>query len=287
MQRLSVLLSLLVFLGTACTAGEPVWGTPAPTLEIPTQVQRETPTEVQTETPIPTLVLETPTPPLEIQTQPLAQAQVETSIPVAYTPGNAQVLEGPGIDYNGIRFTLNPAFGSHLFVFEDVTTAGGLSAHNARFALTLGEYCQDWCLVVYHIAEFEQAFGTFVFPPHGYRGGAAVVFEARKKTLSFQNGSGVRTLETFGQSHYSVSNESLKYVFRGYSVDKQYGIFVQVPIRAASLPEVTPTMTTNAQDILEYNRQEAESMNALGSADFTPSLDLLDALVASIHVEIP
>jgi hypothetical protein len=105
--------------------------------------------------------------------------------------------------------------------------------------------------------------------------------------LSFQNGSGDRGLETFGQDHYGVSNESLKYVFRGYSADKQYGIFVQVPIRSSSLPDAAPTLTTNADNILEYNQQEAEAMNALNPADFTPNLDLLDALVASVHVEMP
>jgi hypothetical protein len=70
-------------------------------------------------------------------------------------------------------------------------------------------------------------------------------------------------------------------------VDKQYGIYVQVPARAASLPDVAPTMTTDAQDILEYNRRVAESMNGLTPADFTPNLSLLDALVASIRVETP
>ncbi|MBI5963739.1 MAG: hypothetical protein HY863_09720 [Chloroflexi bacterium] len=134
------------------------------------------------------------------------------------------MLEGPDIDYNGFRFTLDPAFGSHVYVFEDVATLEGATAHNIRFALTPEEYCQTWCLKVYRVADFEQAFGSFVFPPAGYRGGAAVVFEAQKTLLSFQNGSGDRGLETFGQSHYNVSNESLKYVFRGYSIDKQYGI---------------------------------------------------------------
>jgi len=247
--------------------------TPAPTLEIPTQPQAE----------------ETPAPTLEIQTQPQTEAPPETPSPAPATdvPGNAQVLEGPDINYNGIRFTLDPAIGSHLYVFDDVISIDGVTAHNTRFALTPEEYCLTWCLMVYPVAEFEQAFGFFVFPPAGYRGGSAVVFKAQEMAISFQNGSGDRGLETFGQSHYGVSNESLKYIFRGYGADKPYGIYVEVPIHAADLPDSAPTMTTNVEDILEYNRQLAGSMNALTPADFTPNLNLLDALVASIHVETP
>ena len=163
----------------------------------------------------------------------------------------------------------------------------GSTAHYTRFSLIPGENCQTWCWNVYPVAEFEQAFGSFVFPPAGYRGGAAVIFKAQELALSFQNGSGDRGLEAFGQNHYGVSNESLEYVFRGYSADKQYGIYVQAPIRAANLPDAAPTMTTNVDAIWEYNRTAAQSMDGLTPADFTPNLNLLDALVASIHVETP
>src|SRR4030095_955963 len=127
MRHLMVMVSLLVLLSTACTFNVQ---TIAPTMEVPTQSQPE----IQTETPSP-------------------------------VPG--QVLDGPDINYNGIRFTLDPALGSRLYVFEDVTTLEGATAHNIRFALTPEEYCQTWCLMVYPIAEFEQAFGSFVFPPAG------------------------------------------------------------------------------------------------------------------------
>jgi len=247
MRGLTVMAALLVLLSMACT-----WSvqTLAPASEIPTQAQPE----IQTET---------------------------------LRPATGQVFNGPDINYSGIRFTLNPALGPRLYVFEDVTTLEGATAHNIRFALTPEEYCQTWCLMVYPVAEFEQAFGTFVFPPNGYRGGAAVIFDAQKTALSFQNGSGDRSLETFGQSHYGVSNESLNYVFRGYSMDKQYGIYVQVPIRATSLPDVAPTVASDVNEILDYNRRATESMNTLTPEDFTPNLALLDALVSSVRVEAP
>lgn len=255
MRRLMVMVSLLVLLSVACT-----WSvqTLAPTSEIPTQSQSE------------------------ISTQ--SQPEIQTETP---RPATGQVFNGPNINYNGIRFTLDPALGSRLYVFEDVITLEGATAHNIRFALNPEEYCQTWCLMIYPVAEFEQAFGSFVFPPNGYRGGAAVVFKAQETTLSFQNGSGDRTLETFGQDHYGVSNESLNYVFRGYSADGQYGVFVQIPLHAASLPDVAPTIASDVDEILDYNGQAAESMNALTPEDFTPNLDLLDAFVSFIRVAAP
>ena len=257
MKRISIFaISLLTAaLLIACTPS-----LSAPTLKIPTQ----SPTGMQTEPPVPT-----------------ATTAVDTL-------GTAQTLEGPEISYKGIHFFLDPSMGSRLYVFDDVITLDGSTAHSTRFALTSEEYCKTWCVEIYPISEFEQSFAFFVFPPAGYRGGAAVIFKAQEKALSFQYGSGDRALEAFGQNHYGISNESLKYVFRGYNADKHYGLFVQVPVHMPGLPDASPTMASGGvpvQDIPEYNRHAAESMNALSPADFTPDLDLLDALVASIRVE--
>lgn len=229
---------------------------------------------------------------LEFQTFPKTeqtQAPIASPAPEkeATAPGDPGTLAGPDIDYNGIRFTLDPALGSRLYAFDEVVTIDGATAHHTRFALNPEEYCQTWCLMIYPVAEFEQAFGSFVFPPAGYRGGAAVVFQAQEKALSFQNGSGDRALETFGQSEYGVSNESLKYVFRGYTTDRQYGVYLQVPVRTANVPDVAPTMSADVQEIMDYNQQTAQNVNALTPGDFTPNLNLLDALVASIQVEVP
>lgn len=219
-------------------------------------------------------------PPTEQPTQIPAQSPA----PATGVPENTQDLEGPEINYNGIRFTLDPVLGSRLYAYEDEITVDGKTAHSVRFSLAPEEYCQTWCLIVYPVAEFQQAFGDFVFPPAGYRGGAAVIFHVQEKLLQFQNGTGTRALETFGQNYYGVSNEALKYAFRGYGEGKQNAAYVQIPVRTASLPDAEPTLTT---DIQTYNQQTTDSVNALTPADFTPSLDMLDALVASIQVEIP
>jgi hypothetical protein len=222
-------------------------------------------------------------PPTAEGTTPSGQ-QMPTDTP---SPASAQDLEGPEINYNGIRFTLDPALGARLNVYTDEISIDGKTARSTRFSLSSEEFCETWCVTVYPVAEFEQAFGTFVFPPAGYRGGAAIVFDAQRQALSFQSGSGNRGLETFGQTNYAVSNESLKYAFRGYTMDKQYGVYVQVPIHTSSLPDAAPALDFNSQEVFEYNQQMTDTLNALTSADFTPNLDVLDALVESIHVEVP
>ncbi len=229
---------------------------------------------------------------VSISTRPPTGAPAETAVPLpateAGTPGTGQVLEGPEISYKGIHFTLDPSIGSRVYVFDDVVSLNGQTAHTTRFALTPEPHCVTWCVEIYPIAEFEQLFGFFVFPPAGYRGGAAVIFKAQEKALSFPYGSGSRALEAFGQNHYGISNESLNYVFRGYDLDRQYGLFVQAPVRASALPDAAPTMPSggnSAAEILAYNARAADTLNGLSPADFTPALDVLDTLVESIHVE--
>ena len=225
---------------------------------------------------------------LNLQTFPSVEAQTTTpaqsSLPATDSPQNTQDLEGPEINYNGIRFTLDPALGSSLYAHNDEITIEGKTAHSVRFSMTPEDYCQTWCLIVYPVGEFQQAFGDFVFPPTGYRGGAAVIFHAQEKLLHFQKGTGTRALETFGQNYYGVSNEALKYAFRGYSEGKQYAVYVQIPVHTASLPDTEPTLTA---DLPTYYQQTTQSVNALGPSDFNPNLDMLDALVASIQVGMP
>jgi hypothetical protein len=228
----------------------------------------------------------------EFQTFPQGEEQTpipnSSLVPVTESdkPRDAQSLEGPNINYKGIRFTLDPALGSRLHAFDETITIDAATALYTRLALTPEDHCETWCVMVYPVQKFEQAFGGVVFPPAGYRGGSAVVVKAQEKPLAFQNGSGDRSLETFGQNHYGVSNASLKYVFRGYTTDQQYAVYVQIPVRTASLPDVEPTLAEK-QDVLQYNQQAVQSLNALTPGDFTPNLDLLDALVASIQVGAP
>jgi hypothetical protein len=159
-------------------------------------------------------------------------------------PPNARLLDGTDIRYGNIRFFLDPGLGVRLFVFDQtLTSPSGQAAYSTLFSLTPDEECQDWCIVVYPVREFEQAFGTFIFPPGGYGGGAAVIFHAQESAVDFQNGNGARALEMFGQISYFVNNDALKYAFRGYTPDGHFAVYVQIPVRSEKLSALPPTLT--------------------------------------------
>src|SRR5215510_14722640 len=99
MRRFTLLLLLFVLLSTACTWSAQTFS-PAP--EFPTQPQGE----VQTETPNPVTVTD--------------------------APANVQVIEGQDINFNGVHFTLDPALGSRLYVFDDVISPEEAEAHSLR-----------------------------------------------------------------------------------------------------------------------------------------------------------
>jgi hypothetical protein len=220
-------------------------------------------------------------------TATLAPTPSLTATPALDLPPNARLLDGPDIRDGNIRFFLDPRLGARLIVFDQtLTSPSGQAAHSTLFSLTPDEECKDWCIVVYPVHEFEQAFGMFVFPPSGYGGGAAVIFHAQESAVDFQNGNGVRALETFGQMAYFVNNNSLKYAFRGVTTDGQFAVYVQIPARSERLSALPPTLTVTdpTNDILTYNQHAVDTLNSLPPSDFSPPLDLLDALVASIQV---
>ena len=260
---------------------------PSPTPTLPRLSFSQTPT---------TALTSTPARPTEVPPAPTAAAGAQAF------PG-AQVISGPQIAWNGISFELDPVFGSRVFVYDaQIESPEGLAAHYTRFALAEEEYCQSWCVQVYPLEQFQTAFGRFVFPPAGYGGGAAIILHAQDQPLNFQNGEGQRALEMHGQMSFFVSNETLFYIFRGYSDDQQYAVYIKIPIDAAILastgdPEqntnpdailipTTPPDVAYPQDaILAYNQEAVRQLNLLAGEAFDPGLSVVDALVASLQIE--
>lgn len=202
---------------------------------------------------------------------------------------DAEDLTGPRIGHQGIHFSLDPTLGSQVFVFEQpITSQSGLTAHSILFSLTPEDSCESWCLIVYPVSEFEEAFGTFVFPPASYGGGSAVIFNVHEKQLDFQNGSGERALQAFGQMEYFIGQDALKYAYRGISTDGKTAVYLQVPVQADGLFFPTPTLPVSG-DVFEgidaHNRQLALSLNSLDPSALKPNLNILDSLVTSIRID--
>ena len=118
---------------------------------------------------------------------------------------------------------------------------------------------------------------------------AAQVFAANVQYFDFQNSSGVRYLTMFAQAMYPVDNQNFFYTYQGLTNDGQYYISAMLPVIHPELPDDASGMlddweafeanweTYLADIVLWLDEQSAPS--------FTPNLELLDALMASIQVD--
>lgn len=120
---------------------------------------------------------------------------------------------------------------------------------------------------------------------------AAQAFFARYEVVPFSNGSGVRFLTEITQYAVPVNNADLFYTYQALTDDGQYWISVTLPVNLASLP-------SNADDAMSgqsfedwaanyepYITGAVDGLNAQEPGSFTPTIDDLDALVASIVIE--
>lgn len=231
------------------------------------------------------------------------QTATLTPPPDAGQQAKVEMLEGAHINYRGISFTLDASLGSKVYVFEEeIESSNGQKARYTRFAMTPEEFCETWCIEVYPVQEFVQVFGHFTFPPGGYGGGAVITFSVNAMLLGFQNGEGSRALEMHGQMTGYVTNGALKYVYRGYTENQKYAVFVQIPVSASILPDSVlfeeninpnaipiPTLLPDRSDYVEsvdsFNEQASLRLASLPPDGFSPGLDMLDAMAASIKVE--
>jgi hypothetical protein len=221
-------------------------------------------------------------------------------------PDPTHVTDSPAstqINKNGIRFMLDKTFGSAVYAFEEtITSPSGQKAEYIRLTLTSEDNCKDWRIEIYRAQNFILAFNEFVFPPGGYGGGAAITFSANEQPLQFHNGEGMRALEMHGQMEGYATNQTIKYVYRGYTQNKEFAVYIQSPISAPILPNhstdvekigvipipsLEPDKSNYSDSVLIFNEQAARQLASLPPNEFSPSLLTLDALVSSIKIEIP
>jgi heat shock protein HslJ len=118
---------------------------------------------------------------------------------------------------------------------------------------------------------------------------AVQVFAARARTINFSGGRGVAYLSMYSQGVQPITNQSLYYFFQGLSTDgSQYLSFVY-PVDSTLLPasvDVVPPEVDQAlsADPAKYNQDTAAALTEAGATDFTPNLDLLDNMFASIQL---
>jgi hypothetical protein len=107
--------------------------------------------------------------------------------------------------------------------------------------------------------------------------------------FDFQNGSGVRFVSVYGIQDLSpVDNETLTYVFQGFTDDGKYFLKAVVRLLHAQLPDVgeipTEIYSEDASGVAVYFDDFAVLLDQ-NEADFAPVLEWIDAFLASLRVE--
>lgn len=126
---------------------------------------------------------------------------------------------------------------------------------------------------------------------------AAPLIAAHVQIISFQNGSGVRTLTQYAQYNAPINNRELFYHFQGLTEDGRYYLIAVLPVNApvlaedekpeASVPAEGVPIPTDLGPNNVYYTSITQKLNALSPDDFTPPLDSLDDLMGSILVTNP
>lgn len=115
---------------------------------------------------------------------------------------------------------------------------------------------------------------------------AAQVFATQIRFVEFENGVGIRYITRYAQAPVGTSNEELFYTFQGLTYDNQYYIVADFPISAAILPDTwTPDEPFDVEALIEEEEAIYQELAVLNLADFTPDLELLDEIIASLNVE--
>ncbi len=120
---------------------------------------------------------------------------------------------------------------------------------------------------------------------------AAQVFRSQVKYLNFQSGQGVRFVTQYDQAIIPINNQEIFYTFQGLTSDGRYYVTAIFPVATSALPatgEVSQDQMqtfSTADGFQNYLNQTVQSLNGLSASDFTPNLDLLDALIKSIRVQ--
>lgn len=119
----------------------------------------------------------------------------------------------------------------------------------------------------------------------------AQMLEVQGQYLETAQWVGVRYVTAFGQEAVPLLQDSLRYVFYGISRDGNYFVDVQLRITVDGLPalisEIPPEVWTvqgSFSDIEGYYAGVEALLNGHGAQNFQPSLDVLDALVASLTI---
>lgn len=114
---------------------------------------------------------------------------------------------------------------------------------------------------------------------------AGQVIRARTAYAETPAMTGIRFVTAYAQAQEPFLADSFLYTFQGISADGQYLISILIPLTAGMFPaEPDPSfgVVELQADVAGYMLESAALLNDATPGDFSPTLDVLDALVDSI-----
>lgn len=232
-----------------------------------------------------------------------------TEIPIPPVPTAEPT---PNIDFNGIRFSLDLQLAEGVLP-ELVPAATG--EESPMPGSVYPEYTQ-FTLQGYVLSDTFHAPRLYIYPLPKYRSldsaasamadalilllrdrpaaadelpflplwNAVPLLYARLDYLDFKNGSGLHYLTQFAQDVSPIYNQALIYTYQGITSDQSWYVAAVLPVSHPSLPDTPNEAGWEISDPPTYYSQIAEQLSLEADNSFTPSLSLLNALIASIRI---
>ena len=231
-------------------------------------------------------------------------------------PTITPTIEQPDVIYEGISFSFNPGIAASIspstipaqnmgeesmpgdtypthFVFEFNAYAVSDHFHTPKIIIypvndyqVLSEYAGDIIDNLKQTLITRPGGGSISHLPFLPMWNAAQLFSASVSYFDFENGSGVRFLTMYGQAIYPVDNTNLFYTYQGLTNDGEYYISAVLPVTNPGLPDEGQIDDYLAfeENWETYLADTIAWLQAQDPQNFSPSLDMLDAMMASYEI---
>jgi len=255
---------------------------------------QETDIQVVTITPSETTPIESPiTPTIEIVEQPDIVFQ---GVSFSFDPNiAAQVLPSSITGQNmGEEFMPGDTYPTYVeFTFNNYAVPDHF--HQPRISIyPVAEYRQISSYASQIIDDLQQTLnsqpsgGASVGLPFLPMWNAAQMFASNVSIFNFQNGTGIRFLTMYGQACYPIDNQNLFYTYQGITNDGQYYISAILPVTHPDLlydgSSEVDDWEAFSNDFQNYLEGAVSWLNSQDPEQFTPSITLLDEMMASFAI---
>ncbi|MBI5353358.1 MAG: hypothetical protein HZB50_12025 [Chloroflexi bacterium] len=222
-------------------------------------------------------------------------------------------FSGLPVSYNNISFNipleLNAsaiASASTEVEFPYINPSGGPMAEHVVFQFTNFPVSGDARIMVFKASEYaaygESLQGVVTALLAGQDAAQPLPkaltqdFHAQAELVPFQNGHGVRYL-TQGLTNFApITNKEIFYYYQGITNDGAYFVAAIFPVNGSFLaadgnsptpPDGIPFTNPTGSDFENYLNQISQKLNDTAAENYSPSLLLLDKLIASMQVTSP